>query len=280
MKINQASKNAISFLKNQYDEREARNIIQILFEDEFQISNLNSENIFKLEEELMLALERLQNYEPIQYVTGKANFYGITFKVNRHVLIPRPETEELVHWILGDFRGSKKQLDVLDIGVGSGCISITLAKKNKAFRLFGMDYNQDTINVARINSRQLATPMTLYNFDFLNENFWNEMGQFDIIVSNPPYISEEDRKGLPENVLRYEPEKALFAGSNPMIFYNKIEKFSNTHLKEGGTIYLEIHEEFAHEVQNIFQRSDRDIEIRQDLQGRDRMMKITNNYLP
>lgn len=275
MKVKEAASNAILQLSSIYSNREATQIIAILFEDLFEVSNIESERAFEYEEELVSALERLKNSEPIQYVTGVADFFGLKFKVNQHTLIPRPETEELVAWILSDLKQSKKQLDLVDVGLGSGCIALTLAKKHRFLRVFGIEYSLDALNVARINSRLLQAPMTFYCDDILDDSSWDAYGRFDVIVSNPPYIDQEDRRVMADNVLLYEPEMALFAGDDKFVFYKSLERFAQSHLKDGGVVYLEIHEAFALETKAIFQKEDRAIEIRKDMQGKDRMMKIS-----
>ncbi len=274
MNIKDASTAAISKLSTLYGDREAHNVVSILLEDAYGVTNLASEKVLEDIASFNEDVERLLRSEPVQYVTGRADFFGYKFKVNKHVLIPRPETEELVHWILQDLKNQKKQVDILDIGVGSGCIPITIGKKYKFARLCGIDYNMDTLNVARINSKNLGVPMTLYNLDVLNRTLWDALGRFDIIVSNPPYIDEKDRQVMADNVLLYEPEKALFAGDDKFVFYKAIEELSSKSIIPGGTVYLEIHEDYAADVIDIFRKEDRQIDLKKDLQGKDRMVKV------
>ena len=274
MNIKEASTAAISRLSTLYGDREAHNVVSILLEDAYGVTNLASEKVLEDIASFNEDIERLLRSEPVQYVTGRADFFGYKFKVNKHVLIPRPETEELVHWILQDLKNQKKQVDILDIGVGSGCIPITIGKKYKFARLCGIDYNMDTLNVARINSKNLGVPMTLYNLDILNRSLWDALGRFDFIVSNPPYIDEKDRQVMADNVLLYEPEKALFAGDDKFVFYKAIEELSSKIIIPGGTVYLEIHEDYAADVIDIFRKEDRQIDLKKDLQGKDRMVKV------
>ena len=274
MNIKEAASIAISKLSAIYGDREAHNVIRILLEDAYGITNLSAERPFEDLTNFNEDIERLLQSEPVQYVTGLADFYGYKYKVNQHVLIPRPETEELVHWILQDLKQKKKQVDILDIGVGSGCISLTIGKKYKFARLCGIDYNMDTLNVARINSKRLGVPMTFYNLDVLDRSLWGALGRFDIIVSNPPYIDEKDRQVMADNVLLYEPEKALFAGDDKFVFYKTIEELSAQHINPGGAVYLEIHEDYAADVIDIFRKDNRQIELRKDLQDKDRMIKV------
>jgi len=272
--IKQAAASAIIELVPLYGQREAQQIIKILFEDLFGITNIDMIRPFEHIEQLESVLIRLKKSEPIQYITGRADFYGLQYKVNPHVLIPRPETEELVHWVLQDIAQSKQQLDILDIGVGSGCIALTIKKKKPQVRVFGIDHDMDILNVARINSRSLGAGCVFYNFDFLDKTLWPEMGKFDIIISNPPYIPDADRRIMADNVLLHEPEKALFAVEDALSFYRAIHDFAQEHLSPMGRIYLEIHEEYASDTAAIFQKDDATIEIRKDLQGKDRMIKI------
>lgn len=274
MNIKEAASIAMSKLAAIYGDREAHNIIAILLEDAYGITNVDAEKPLEDLASFNEDIERLLRSEPVQYVTGLADFYGYKFKVNKHVLIPRPETEELVHWILQDLKQQKKQVDILDIGVGSGCISLTIGKKNKFARLCGIDYNMDTLNVARINSKKLGVPMTFYNLDVLDRSLWSALGRFDVIVSNPPYIDEKDRQVMADNVLLYEPEKALFAGDDKFVFYKAIEELSTRCINPGGAVYLEIHEDYAADVIDIFRKDNRQIELKKDLQGKDRMIKV------
>ena len=274
MNIKEASSLAISKLSSIYGEREAENIVSILLEDAYGITNLSVEKTFGDIVNFNKDVERLMRSEPVQYITGLSDFFGYKIRVNKHVLIPRPETEELVYWILQDLKDQKKQVDILDIGVGSGCIPITIGKKYKFARLCGIDYNMDTLNVARINSKALGVPMTLYNLDVLDRSLWHALGRFDIIVSNPPYIDEKDRQVMADNVLLYEPEKALFAGDDKFVFYKAIEELASQSINPGGKVYMEIHEDYAAEVIDIFRKEDRHIELRRDLQGKDRMIKV------
>ncbi|MCL4116964.1 UNVERIFIED_CONTAM: hypothetical protein GTU68_012372, partial [Idotea baltica] len=190
------------------------------------------------------------------------------------VLIPRPETEELVYNILKQVKTSNKQYDILDIGTGSGCIPITLKKEKSSLRLFAMDYSQDVLNLAKINARKLDAQIGFYRFDFLNESYWEEMGKFDIIVSNPPYIAEEERSLMSGGVLKYEPERALFAvGEDPLIFYRKIAVFAEDHLNEDCFVFLELNQYYSEAIENVYKEKGYETEIIKDLQGNDRILK-------
>ena len=257
-----------------YDRREARQIASILFEDLFSVTNTQRDDLFGGIQQLHSSIERLMRGEPVQHIVGSTNFYGLRFKVNQNVLIPRPETEELTAWILEDHRDSKKQHDVLDIGTGSGCIAVTLAKKNRRMRVFSVEYSLDALNVARINAKNHRVKMDIYRINFLDQDMWSHLGMFDIIVSNPPYISRSERSIMADNVLLYEPELALFPdGDDHLSFYKAISQFGRSHLNEGGLIYLELNEFHVDEIRDMFEEDYVQIEIKQDMQGRRRMLK-------
>lgn len=260
-----------------YDESESRSIAKILFEDRYDVRFFNSEDEFEEENDLKYeVLVRLKKREPIQYVTGRADFFGLQFKVNQHTLIPRPETEELVHWVLSDYRDDRRSLDVLDIGSGSGCIPITLKSKKKSWRLFGLDLSLDAVNTCLINTKLLKSPVQMYNFDFLDDSQWSYMGKFDIIVSNPPYIAHAESEVMSPQVLDYEPKMALFpVGDDPLIFYKKIVEFSYAHLVQGGALYVEINEYLPKETLRLFESAPHlgQVELKKDMQKKPRMIK-------
>ncbi len=268
----------IQELSEIYERREAVQITEILFADKFGITNWKREGVWEEEQLLEASLVRLKSGEPIQYVTELAHFYGRQFKVNKNVLIPRPETEELVYNVLKQVKTNKKQYDVLDIGTGSGCIPITLKKEKAALRMFAMDYSQDVLNLAKINARNLNAQIGFYKFDFLDDYFWKQMGFFDIIISNPPYIAAEERALMTDSVLKFEPERALFAeGEDTLIFYKKIAEFADGHLNEEGVVFLELNQFYANEIEQIYIMKNYKTEIIKDLQGNDRILKASRS---
>lgn len=224
-------------------------------------------------EEITSILERLKNDEPIQYIIGKTNFFGFEFLINENVLIPRPETEELVEWCLQD-NTSKKS--ILDIGSGSGCIAISLALSNKNFIVDTLEKDSNASVVIKENNHQLNAGLnTIHTFDFLNKANWNALLDYDIIISNPPYIPYTDVSLMHKNVLEYEPHLALFVENNdPLIFYRNILEFSEIHLKPNGVIYFEIHEDLGEEMKMLCDNFKMKCELRKDLQGKDRMLKV------
>ncbi|HEY4399171.1 MAG TPA: peptide chain release factor N(5)-glutamine methyltransferase [Lactobacillaceae bacterium] len=213
----------------------------------------------------------LQN-RPVQYVLGEAPFYGREFVVDERVLIPRPETEELVDWILRDH---DDVLDVLDIGTGSGAIALTLAAERPAWQVIASDISRDALRVAQTNSACLQAPVTLVQSDVFDA----VTGQFDVIVSNPPYIADFERAEMTADVLDFEPELALFAANDGLSIYEKIAAGLATHLKPNGQAYFEIGHLQGQSVVNLLQRTlpNAKVELRQDFAGKDRMIKVTNN---
>ncbi len=267
----------VALLSEHYPENEAHNITRIFLEDVYDVNVLQGDKVFTQWEDIRINyLPRLLKKEPIQYITERADFYGFQFKVNKHVLIPRPETEELVYTLLSAYRQDKKLRHVIDIGTGSGCIPVTLKAKKKNWNVFAVDISLDAVNTAMINAKRNKTNVHFFNFDFLDEGFWSDMGIFDIIVSNPPYIDSSERSVMDASVLRYEPQIALFPKDpDPTIFYKKIALFAADHLKPYGAIYLELNEYLAASIKHDYEQIDylTDIEVLPDLQGKPRILK-------
>lgn len=219
------------------------------------------------------AIKRLKEFEPIQYIVGRVDFMGSSFMVDKSVLIPRPETEELVTWILEEYSGHECR--VLDIGTGSGCIAITIKKRWPEARVEAWDVSPDAIEVASRNAKENQASVVFNQVDVLKAKACGF--KYDIIVSNPPYVTEEDRQGMSKNVLMYEPHLALFPGKdNPLVFYESIAAFAKRSLAEGGRVYFEINEAFGMQVALILKNSGfSDITVREDLYARDRMVRAT-----
>ncbi len=259
----------IDHLKKVFVDREARQIAKIYLEDKWS----GIDDFTHLKDHIIMDIQSLLKGKPIQYVTGKAYFYDRLFEVNENTLIPRPETEELVYIIIKDqqhFSG----LRILDIGTGSGCIPITLSAHLKKSEIVSIDINQEAIEIATINNNTYKTNVNFIHIDFLDKDVWERLGEFDIIVSNPPYISKEEKKMMGKSVLQYEPYHALFpGGEDPLIFYRQISEFALQHLKCKGMIYLEINEFLSHETQTIFQSFSKS-ELIKDMQKKDRMLKV------
>jgi len=228
---------------------------------------------FNLGEELHSIIYRLNNWEPIQYVLGKADFYGKKFIVNDSVLIPRQETEELVKLIADDYH-SVSELKILDIGTGSGCIAVTLATLLPSAEVHALDKSKEAIKTASENASLNKVQIEFHQIDILNPQGL-ELPALDIIVSNPPYVMEKERKEMKQNVLQFEPSMALFVpDENPLMFYQSILTFSTSHLKESGACYFEINEKLGNELQqHMIDQGWKNVQIIKDLNGKDRFIK-------
>ena len=220
---------------------------------------LDPEFIISKEEEqpLFEALAKLKLNTPIQYITGESSFMELEFKVNEHVLIPRPETEELVRWITSDYSDEPQQkpgeLKILDIGTGSGCIAVTLAKYFKNAKVYALDYSEQVLNIAAANALRNEVSLEFIQADILELEHLNT--KFDIIVSNPPYVRESEKSQMHQNVLGYEPAQALFVtDENPLVFYKKIAHLAVKHLRTGGTLFLEINQYLGEETVQVLER--------------------------
>ncbi len=221
---------------------------------------------------------RLKDGMPVQYVTGYAWFMGSRFRVNESVLIPRPETEELVQWTVDDIIRSQKNngpLTLLDIGTGSGCIPIMLKKKIPGAEVHSIDISPDALEVARGNAKDLEAEINFHQGNFLLTETWNELPVTDMIISNPPYIPLRDKDTINRNVVAFEPHLAIFVdNADPLIFYRAIAEFAGTKLKKDGAIYVEIDDGQSGALKKLMKKSGFQVEIRKDMQDRDRMMKM------
>jgi release factor glutamine methyltransferase len=218
-------------------------------------------------------MNELMAHKPLPYVIGQASFYGLELEVDSSVLIPRPETEELVKWISVDQK-SNSGLRVLDIGTGSGCIILALGKLLVDPQLTAIDISDTALRVASGNAAKYSIPVKFLRKDILNEKQWDSSGKFDLIVSNPPYVRESEKVLIRPNVLDYEPHKALFVpDDDPLVFYRAIAGFCKRNLNENGSLYLEINENLGEEV--VWLLTDLGfiaIVLKKDIQGKDRMV--------
>jgi release factor glutamine methyltransferase len=223
---------------------------------------------------LETALEELKRYKPVQYITGESYFMGLTLFVDSRVMIPRPETEELVSWIMGD-NTTKQGSRILDIGTGSGCIAISLAKFIPGSSLIALDINQSALEIARQNAREHKVQIDFIRVDILNPSKAFTAGRFDVIVSNPPYVRMSEKSVMHPNVLDYEPHTAIFVSDNdPLMFNRAIAEFALHNLANGGALYLEINEAFAEEtVELLIVKGFSDVITRKDMKGKDRMIR-------
>ncbi|MDR1342781.1 MAG: peptide chain release factor N(5)-glutamine methyltransferase [Prevotellaceae bacterium] len=230
------------------------------------------------EEQLTEAIAQLRQKRPIQQVLGKAEFYGLTMLVDEHVLIPRPETEELVAWVAKSCQppasAGSSTLRVLDVGTGSGCIAIALAKNLPAAAVHAWDISEKALSVARQNAMRSGVQVRFEKMDILHVPQLHGQ-KYDVIVSNPPYVCESEKEQMHDNVLRYEPPLALFVrDDNPLVFYAAIADFAQKALSNGGEVFVEINEKLGQETAEVFARSGfSSVELRRDVNGKPRMAR-------
>jgi len=264
-----------------YSERE---IVSLFFQSVQKVTGYSKSGLLanpdftfsaEQETELNTILTRLQAMEPIQYIFGECEFYGLSFSVNPSVLIPRPETEELVAWIISDHANQSGNL--LDIGTGSGCIAVSLAHFLKSFSVFSVDISDAALTVAEENAERNNCHVQFTQVDILKPENVFEDDAFDVIVSNPPYVREKEKQQMSNNVLEYEPHLALFVpDDDPLVFYKAIALFGKKRLKEGGKLYLEINEGLGKDTVTLLSLLGyRDIVLRKDIFGRDRMIRAS-----
>jgi release factor glutamine methyltransferase len=239
-------------------------------------NNETNDLLLSMDEEIMANhfLAQLLNHRPIQYVLNEAWFQNMKFYVDENVLIPRPETEELVEWIVKDQK-NKAAFTILDIGSGSGCIPVSLAKKLPQAAIHSCDISAEALLVAQKNAYEMNAAVSWHHTDFLQEKNWTTLPTPDVIVSNPPYIPQIGRLQMDPHVVDYEPAVALFVpDENALIFYTAIAKYAMQYCAATTTIYVEIHEELADSVRAVFVKAGlTNIEIRNDMQDRERMVK-------
>ena len=226
------------------------------------------------------AICRLDNNEPLQHVLGYGEFYGRKFKCDGRALVPRPETEELVDWIINDWatiNSRQLPINVLDIGTGTGCIALSLAKELDGAKITAVDISTAALSLARENAEILeAKDVRFIECDILGDCNVIEEG-YDVIVSNPPYVRECEKKEMEANVLDYDPHTALFVSDeDPLIFYRAIAKFALTHLTPNGALYFEINQYLARETCDLLVAMGyRNVELRDDINGNARMVRAT-----
>jgi len=281
-----------------YDQSEANAIAKTVAESigKGSLLSLNDKEIPSVEiERLNDVLKQLLLNRPVQYVLNEAWFYGLKLEVNENVLIPRPETEELVDWIIKEMKNEKwkmeneavqanyslsnNQLALLDIGTGSGCIPVAIKKNFPKVEVTAIDVCSEALHTAITNAVTHETDINFQLLDFLNESKWNELRTYDIIVSNPPYIKTTEAKTMSDHVLQYEPHKALFVpDDDALLFYRKIADFSLQHLNKNGVVYLEINQQQGKETTELFQQKGFSVELKKDMSGNERMVKaVVNN---
>lgn len=265
-------------LRGHYPDSEAFSIAKMLLTEVFGFSTLelyggkDKEISGKHRDVLNEMIGRLQKNEPIQYIIGKEDFSGLTFEVDANVLIPRPETRELIQWIVDD-HSSGIPLRMLDVGTGSGCIAISLAKRLPNARIEAWDVSEGALQVASRNARKNGVDVHFRQQDVLSAV--PQKGGYDVIVSNPPYITEKEKKDMDANVLDWEPSIALFVSDDdPLLFYRQIARLGLDMLNENGTLYFEINQAYGQETMLMLKELGYgQLELRKDVWGNDRMIK-------
>ena len=285
MTIQDAYNQLLSTLYIIYGDREAANIADWVIEKAIGKNKINrilnkSLLVSPQHQELLQKLcFELASHKPVQYVLNEAWFAGLKFYVNEHVLIPRPETEELVDWIANDIKklsfNEHSKLSLIDVGTGSGCIPIALKKQLPFITVTALDVSGKALDVAKKNAADQQVQIDFIEADFLNKKTWTSQLTYDVIVSNPPYIKQMEAATMAKNVLDYEPAIALFVpDEDALVFYKAIALFAHQHLQPNGNIYVEINEELGEHVKQAFTSEGfTTCEIRKDLQGKDRMIK-------
>jgi release factor glutamine methyltransferase len=294
MTSREAQQELKAMLATIYDSREAAHITEWVLEDITGHSRIDrimheAELSDDQEEIYRQYFARLADATPVQYVLGHAWFMGQRFRVNEDVLIPRPETEELVGWIIDEAAGGRRQagggrrqagggrqqdapLTIIDIGTGSGCIPIMLKKNIPEANIHGVDVSADALEIAQSNATHLDAKVQFHKIDILDESQWSSLPMADIIVSNPPYVPLSDKGSMARHVLDHEPHLALFVpDEDPLLFYRTIIQFAEKKLKPGGLIFFETHHELASKLMLLAGGKS---ELRKDLSGKDRMVKI------
>jgi len=275
--------NAIEHIKKElnglYPDTEIKSFTYLLISKISGLSRteiiVNKNTNFSIEQHALLDsfIQKLKIFTPIQYILGENTFMGLKFKLTDAVLIPRPETEELVEWVIESNLNTLAKLSILDIGTGSGCIAISLKKQLPLASVNAFDISNDALYIARQNAELNDVTINFKQYDILSDSLENF--NYDVIISNPPYITEAEKGEILPNVLNYEPHIALFVpNSNPLLFYQKIIQFAENHLTPKGQLYFEIHRDKGREMIELLKKFKfGNIELRKDLSGNDRMIK-------
>lgn len=278
MTISELKSSFIKRLTKVYPSEEANSFFGLLTEAYLKMSRL--EVALQRDKEIKPAEvakfreaeERILNHEPIQHIIGETEFFGLPFQVNEHVLVPRPETEELVQWILDEIVSEEKVISILDIGTGCGCIAISLAKKLPKAKLTALDISEKALEIAKSNAEKNRVDINFIKQDILKTKHF--FRKYDVIVSNPPYVRELEKSKMQPNVLNFEPGTALFVtDNNPLIFYNKITRLAKNSLNPGGKLFFEINQYLGKETENLLQENGFKTALRRDIFGNFRLLK-------
>jgi release factor glutamine methyltransferase len=263
-----------------YGKEEATQLVLLLTEHFFGIDRLKLaiEPDFRLNESELLtihfAVKELKHNKPVQYIIGKTEFFGRDFLVNADVLIPRPETEQMVQMTIDFISKNKSYKRILDIGTGSGCIAVSLAMELQNLSVSACDISLKALETARINAETIGAKVDFFDCDILNLKQLASLPTWDLIVSNPPYVTENDRKQMQQNVLAWEPHLALFVtDDDPLVFYRSLIQFSADHLVAGGCILFEINELFSDQIVKLFmEKRYTEISVHPDFHGKNRFI--------
>jgi len=282
MNITEIRKYIISSISNVYEANEAESISYLIFEDVLKRSKtdiiLKGADLVTIDEtdKISKIIEELKNNKPIQYILGYADFYDLKFAVNEYTLIPRQETEILVNEII-KYNKQFKNIKIIDIGTGTGCIAISLAKNINA-NITALDISNEALQIAQNNAKMNNVSLNFLNLNILENNL-NSDFLFDVIVSNPPYVTNTEKQFMHENVLNYEPNSALFVDdSNPLLFYKSILQFAEKNLVTGGQIWFEINEKFGTDILELLKKHNfTNIKIIKDLNEKERIAFGTKN---
>jgi release factor glutamine methyltransferase len=282
MTIAETRKKIKQTLSGLYDDNEIRNFTDLLLFHLLNYSKIelrlkgNEVISQQVEKTLDGMLKRLEDFEPVQYILGETVFFDLPFLVSPYVLIPRPETEELIDWVYKDHLG--KKAEILDIGTGSGCIAVALAKNLPLAKISGCDSDEKALEIARKNAKRNGVEVMFFLLDVLNPVPIPDK-KYHVLISNPPYVRESEKALMGANVLNYEPPRALFVtDDDPLIFYKAIAELGSEILVPAGTIYCEINENLPKETLQVFvERNYKTAEIRRDINGKSRMIKAFRN---
>lgn len=277
-------------LSNLYPKQEIDSFFYLITESFLNLNRIDIaldpklEIIFEVEQKFISALAKLKKEIPVQYILGTTEFYGLNFKVDKNVLIPRPETEELVKWVIEEvksekiitndkFRKQTTNLNILDIGTGSGCIAIALAKSIPNARVWALDVSGKALEIAKYNAKINGVDIQFLHKDILHMKKFTL--KFDLIISNPPYVRELEKNEINNNVLKYEPHLALFVkNENALVYYDKIADLAKSNLNKNGQLYFEINQYLGNETKALLHKKGfKNIELRKDIFKNDRMLK-------
>ncbi len=292
MNLKELKKYFVSSIYELYPSEEVQSFFNLLSEKHLGLSRieiaLNSDksiseaNTLKFEK----AIQQLKDFEPIQYIIGETEFFGLPFKVDENVLIPRPETEELISWVLEEIKEKREErreeredeFEILDIGTGSGCIAISLASELPNAKVSALDISKGALGIAKQNAKLNKVIINFIEADILDSNAWKLVpiaNGIDIIVSNPPYVRELEKELMEPNVVKHEPATALFVkDDDALLFYRKIAQFGKQYLKPTGLLFFEINEYLGESMLELLKEEGySEIEIKKDIFNKDRMIK-------